>query len=79
MDNIDILEVKKEDELKEIENLNYCCDNIEKLQTLMPVNSLSYLKLNAFKKELEKEIEYSDFILQEINDSIDFNACKEDK
>ena len=76
--NTEILEVKKEEEKKEIENLNACCEKLEILREQMPVNSLSFERLNAFIKELEKEIGYSEVIIQELNDSIDFEESKKE-
>jgi len=74
--NKEIMEVQKEDIEKEIKELNACALKIEELKELMPVNSLSNFKLSAFVNEIEKEIEYSDFILQELNESIDFEDRK---
>ena len=76
--NIDILEIQKEEQEQEIKNLNAFIDDLEKTKNQMPSFSLIHIKANAFIKELEKELEYSDFILQELNQSINFEDSKKE-
>ena len=66
------LETTKEEIELTIQNLHKTTDKIEEINK---DNSdwLVKLKTNAFIQELEKEIEWNEQILEEINDSIEFS------
>jgi hypothetical protein len=70
------LQTDKEETEKEIKELYIIADRLENLKDKSN-NSLIVEKLNQFIKELDKEIEYSEFYLQEIDNSIEFECMKE--
>jgi hypothetical protein len=70
------LQTDKEETEKEIKELYIIADRLENLKDKSN-NSLIVEKLNQFIKELDKEIEYSEFYLQEIDNSIEFECMRE--
>lgn len=72
---LDRLEFEKAETEKEINKLNDFCEELENLS--FNFSGIVKEKLDNFIKETEKEIEYQEFFLQEINSSIDFIKEKE--
>ena len=75
---IEFLELSKEEEEKEIKDLNAFIEKLEIIKNQMPSFSIINIKANAFIKELSKEIEYKDFLIQELTDSINFEDSKKE-
>ena len=69
-------EFNKEEEEKTLQKLNSLCDELEKKKEVELDNTIKH-KLNNFIKETEKEIEYCELIIQELNQSIDFCEGRE--
>ena len=73
--NIETLECDKKDTEVIIQKLHETTDYIEQLKS-DETNNIIKLKLRGFILELEKEIEWNEMILQELNESIDFENTK---
>lgn len=73
--NIEKLEFDREEINFIVENLNNACKKIEDISKDSP-NAYIKEKLNAYIKELNKEIEWNESIIQEIDDSINFEIMR---
>jgi hypothetical protein len=69
--NVEKLECDKTDTEIIIQELNNTSEYLEELQS-NSCNSIVKLKLRSFIKELDKEIEWNEQILQELEQSINF-------
>lgn len=68
---IDKLEFDKTETEMVIQKLHNACNNLENLKDKNS-DALIKDKLNFFIKDLNREIEYNEQILQELNESIEF-------
>lgn len=70
--NTEILQIKKEETQEEINKLHNLSQVLEEMRDKNPMGTIGE-KLNFFIQNLSKEIEWEEFILQEIDSSIDFH------
>jgi len=71
----EILEIDKQDIEVVIQQLHFTTDRLENIKN-NSTDLLSQEKLNSFIKEMNKEIEFNEDILNEINDGIKFNEAR---
>jgi len=76
--NIEILEIDKTEHEVTIQELHNQAEQLEK-RNEQTDNFLIKEMNNKFLKEIEKEIEYQEFHIQELNYSLDFEKNKKDK
>ncbi|MCH7851009.1 MAG: hypothetical protein IH845_05185 [Nanoarchaeota archaeon] len=67
------LQNQKKDTEEEIFDLKKTEQEVNALLISKNPTTLSFLKLNACLKEIKKELRYSDYYLQELNEGIKFN------
>jgi len=74
--NIEILEIDKAEHELTIQELHKEADKIEESET----NNLVILEMNKyFINQIEKEIEYQEFHIQELDNSINFEKNRVEK